>query len=349
MTQLRQSEPTTVDCLVIGLADGDPHAVARTITLIESQDTVGGALSARLARRTHLSHVVGITGPPGVGKSTTVTAIASAARARGVTVGVLAIDPSSPLTKGAILGDRLRMQEHSADAGVFIRSLASRGQLGGLSAAVPQAVRVLEAAGYQLILVETVGVGQSEVGVLSTADTTMVILAPGAGDEVQAIKAGVLEVADIFVINKADCDGVKQLSRHLRRISGSGSTTNTYWHRPIVTTTATTGEGIELLVDRIESHRQWLTESGTLESHQVSCVADEITSIALSVFSAQLEAIRDDGTLESLSRDVCNGVSDPHSAARLVASRILAKSEGVVEKLESAVDIAPNLRGVRDA
>jgi len=336
MTQLQQSEPAAVDSLVAGLADGDPHAVARAISLIESQGTVGGLLAARLARRTHLSHVVGVTGPPGVGKSTTVAAIASAARARGVTVGVLAIDPSSPLTKGAILGDRLRMQEHSADAGVFIRSLASRGQLGGLSAAVPQAVRVLEAAGYRLILVETVGVGQSEVGVLTTADTTVVILAPGAGDEVQAIKAGVLEVADIFVINKSDRDGVKQLSRHLRRISGAGSTTDTHWHRPIVTTTATTGEGIELLVGRIDGHRQWLTDSGTLQSHEVSRVADEITSIALSIFSAELEALRDDGAVEALSRDVCNGVSDPNSAARLLASRILVKPKGAAKTIESA-------------
>ena len=222
--------------------DGDPRAVARLVSLVEDGDPALPRIAAALAPHTGQAQVIGLTGSPGVGKSTTTNELVRALRAAGKRVGVLAVDPSSPFTGGAILGDRVRMQDHATDPGVYIRSMSSRGHLGGLSAATPQAVRVLEGAGCDVVLVETVGVGQAEVEVASLADTTLVLLAPGMGDAVQAVKAGILEIADVFVVNKADFAGEAKLVRELLDIASG---------RKIYETIATQGQGVVELLDAL--------------------------------------------------------------------------------------------------
>src|SRR5690348_7507807 len=217
---------------------------------------------AALAPHTGNAQVIGITGAPGVGKSTSTSALVSQLRATGKRVGVLAVDPSSPFTGGALLGDRVRMQTHATDPDVFIRSMASRGHLGGLAAATPQAIRVLEASGFDAVLVETVGVGQAEVDIAATADTTVVLLAPGMGDGVQAAKAGVLEIADVLVVNKADRDGADDTVRELRRMISTVAHEAGAWRPPVVKTVATSEGGIAELVEAIDKHKAWLSASG---------------------------------------------------------------------------------------
>jgi len=217
------AEASPVADLVARAREGQPRAVARLISYVEDGAPVMREVTAALAPYAGRAHVVGLTGSPGVGKSTTTSALVAEYRARGLRVGVLAVDPSSPFSGGALLGDRVRMQEHATDPGVFIRSMASRGHLGGLAWATPQAVRVLDAAGFDVVIVETVGVGQSEVEVAGAADTTLVLLAPGMGDGVQAAKAGILEIGDIFVVNKADRDGAEATLRELRHMITLGA------------------------------------------------------------------------------------------------------------------------------
>ncbi len=234
-------------------------------------------------------------------------------------VGVLAVDPSSPFSGGALLGDRVRMQEHATDDGVFIRSMASRGHLGGLSWATPQALRVLSAAGCDVVLIETVGVGQAEVEVASLADTTLVLLAPGMGDGIQAAKAGILEVADVFVVNKADRDGADTVVRDLRSMLSLGDRrSDDGWRVPIVKTVASRGEGIDEVVDEIERHGTWLASSGRLEQRRAKRAADEVEAIALTALRVDL---RGGTTLSDLAARVVAGELDPYSAAdQLVAS-----------------------------
>jgi LAO/AO transport system kinase len=222
---------------------GDHRAIARAISLVENGAPELRAIMAGLAPHTGRARVVGLTGPPGVGKSTTTAALVAELRARGAGTAVLAVDPSSPFTGGALLGDRVRMQRHAADSGVFIRSMASRGHLGGLSWATPHALRVLDAAGFAVVLVETVGVGQAEVDIARHADTTVVLCAPGMGDGVQAAKAGVLEIADVFAVNKADRDGAHATVRELRQMVGQADRAEGEWRPPIVSTVAADGTG----------------------------------------------------------------------------------------------------------
>jgi LAO/AO transport system ATPase len=226
---------------------GDIRAVARLITLVENDSPVLREVAAALSPHSGRAQVIGLTGAPGVGKSTATSALVTTLRAAGSRVGVLAVDPSSPFSGGALLGDRVRMQDHATDDGVFIRSMASRGQLGGLSAAVPQALRVLDAAGYDIVLVETVGVGQVEVEIASLADTTLLVVAPGFGDGIQAAKAGIIEIADVFVVNKADRDGADQVARDLRFMQSLGGPHSSAgaWRPPIVKTIAARNEGID--------------------------------------------------------------------------------------------------------
>jgi LAO/AO transport system kinase len=273
---------------------------------------------ALLAPRAGHARVVGLTGSPGVGKSTSTSALVAAYRRRGMRVGVLAVDPSSPFSGGALLGDRVRMQEHATDDGVFIRSMASRGHLGGLSWATPQALRVLSAAGCDIVLVETVGVGQAEVEIASLADTTLVLLAPGMGDGIQAAKAGILEVADVFVVNKADREGADTVVRDLRYMLSLGDRrTDDGWRVPIVKTTASRGEGADEVVDEIEKHGAWLAESGRLEQRRVRRAADEVEAIALTALRVDLR----NGALDGLAARVVAGELDPYAAAdELVAS-----------------------------
>jgi LAO/AO transport system kinase len=268
---------------------------------------------ALLAPRAGHARVVGLTGSPGVGKSTSTSALVSAYRRRGMRVGVLAVDPSSPFSGGALLGDRVRMQEHATDDGVFIRSMASRGHLGGLSWATPQALRVLSAAGCDVVLIETVGVGQAEVEIASLADTTLVLLAPGMGDGIQAAKAGILEVADVFVVNKADRDGADTVVRDLRYMLSLGDRrADQGWQVPILKTIAAKGEGADDVVDAIEAHGAWLASTGRLVQRRVRRAADEVEGIALTSLRVDL---RTSGELDRLAALVAAGQLDPYTAA----------------------------------
>jgi LAO/AO transport system kinase len=289
---------------------GDIRALARLLTLVESGSPELRDVSADLVAHTGHAHIVGITGAPGVGKSTTTSALIDALRAQGRTVAVLAVDPSSPFSGGALLGDRVRMQDHACDPGVFIRSMASRGHLGGLSAATPQALRVLDACGFDVILVETVGVGQSEIEVMGQADTILVLLAPGAGDAVQVAKAGILEIADIFVVNKADRDGVRNTTRELRSMISLGDRGPDGWVPEIVTTVATRAEGIESLVSAVERHRAWAAQSGDLRSRRLERVRREIEALALDRLRDEFAGSR------ALAQRVLDGELDPYTAAQ---------------------------------
>src|SRR5215211_4883476 len=260
---------------------GDSRAVARLISLVEDESPLLREVMAALSPYAGHAHIVGITGSPGVGKSTSTSAFVTAYRKTGKRVGVLAVDPSSPFTGGAILGDRVRMQDHATDTGVYIRSMSSRGHLGGLAAATPQAVRVLEGAGCDVVLVETVGVSQAEVEVASLADTTLVLLAPGMGDAIQAVKAGILEIADVFVVNKADRDGADATYRDIQGMIGLGERAPGQWRPQVVRAVAVRGEGIDDVVAAIAKHRTWLDESGELRRRREQRAAVEIEAIAL--------------------------------------------------------------------
>jgi LAO/AO transport system kinase len=269
-----------------------------------------------------------LTGPPGVGKSTTTSALVTALRARGDKVGVLAVDPSSPFSGGALLGDRVRMAEHTEDPGVFIRSMATRGQLGGLAGATPQALRVLDAAGCDVVLIETVGVGQSEVDVVALADTTVVLLAPGMGDGVQAAKAGVLEVADVFVVNKADRDGAAQAVRELRHMIGLGE--RGAWRVPVLRTVASRGEGVDELVTALDAHRRWSDGSGERDRRRVARAEAEIEAVAVARLRARIRADHGGAGLSDLAKRVAAGELDPYAAAdELVPDGTGLSGEGV--------------------
>jgi LAO/AO transport system kinase len=304
--------------LVSRARDGDPRAVARLISLVEDESPLLREVMAGLAPYTGNAQVVGVTGPPGVGKSTSTNALVTAMRAEGRRVGVLAVDPSSPFSGGALLGDRVRMQDHALDAGVYIRSMASRGHLGGLSWTTPQALRVLDAAGCDVVVVETVGVGQSEVEVAGLADTTLVLLAPGMGDGIQAAKAGILEVGDVYVVNKADRDGAEQVRRELRNMLALATRTAADWRPPIVLTVAQTGQGVDEVVAQVETHRDWLTSSGELARRRVRRARDEIEAIALTALRRGWGAPGGDTggqRLDDLAEQVAAGRSDPYTAA----------------------------------
>ncbi|WP_301548450.1 methylmalonyl Co-A mutase-associated GTPase MeaB [Micromonospora sp. C95] len=309
--------------MLVGRArDGDPRAVARLITLVESGDETVPAIAAALAPYAGRAQVVGLTGSPGVGKSTTTNELVRALRAHGHRVGVLAIDPSSPFTGGAILGDRVRMQDHATDPGVYIRSMSSRGHLGGLSAATPQAVRVLEGAGCDVVLVETVGVGQAEVEVASLADTTLVLLAPGMGDAIQAVKAGILEIADVFVVNKADRDGADATVRDIQGMIALGERGPGQWRPQVVRTIAARAEGIDDVVAAIDKHRAWLVEHDELRRRREARAAAEVEAIALGVLRARIGSLRDGTQLPALAAEVAAGATDPYAAAEALLAQL---------------------------
>ncbi len=292
------------------------RAVARLISLVEDASPALREVMALLAPRAGHARVVGLTGSPGVGKSTSTSALVSAYRRRGMKVGVLAVDPSSPFSGGALLGDRIRMQDHATDDGVFIRSMASRGHLGGLSWATPQALRVLSAAGCDVVLVETVGVGQAEVEVASLADTTLVLLAPGMGDGIQAAKAGILEVADLFVVNKADRDGADTVVRDLRYMLSLGDRrTDGGWRVPILKTVASRGEGADEVVEEIERHGAWLEQTGRLAERRRRRAADEVEAIALTALRERIGDLHGTESLGLLAARVVAGELDPYAAA----------------------------------
>ena len=296
---------------------GEPRAVARLISLVESDPARRREIARALVAGPRHAQVVGLTGSPGVGKSTTTAALIAALRKDDLRVGVLAVDPSSPFSGGALLGDRVRMQDHANDPGVFIRSMATRGHLGGLSAAVPQALRVLDRAGCDVVLVETVGVGQAEVEVASLADTTAVLLAPGMGDGIQAAKAGILEVADVLVVNKADRDGAEQVARDLRAMQALGGRHSEPggWRAPIVMSVASRGEGIDDIWAAVTKHRDWLVRTGEMQGRRDARAAAEVEALALASTRAQFAALHGSAALPSLARRVVAGELDPFEAA----------------------------------
>ncbi len=291
---------------------GDTRAIARLLSLVESGSPQLREVSADLMQHVGHAHIVGITGSPGVGKSTTTSALIDVLRETDKRVAVLAVDPSSPFSGGALLGDRVRMQTHATDPHVFIRSMASRGHLGGLSAAAPQALRVLDACGFDVVLVETVGVGQSEIEVVGQTDTVLVLLAPGMGDGVQVAKAGILEIADVFVVNKADRDGASVTTRELRSMIALGARQEGDWIPPIVSTVATRPEGIHDLVAALERHRLWAAESGDLRQRRLRRVQLEIESLALDEVRDRL------GHASDLAERVLAGELDPYMASQLL-------------------------------
>jgi LAO/AO transport system ATPase len=315
--------------LVAAARDGDARAVARLISEVEDAGPRLRAVTVALMAEAGRARVLGLTGAPGVGKSTSTAALVAALRARGHRVGVLAVDPSSPFTGGALLGDRVRMQDHALDSGVFIRSMASRGHLGGLSRATPQAVRVLAGVGFDTVVVETVGVGQAEVDIAGLADTTVVLVAPGMGDGIQAAKAGILEVADVLVVNKADRDGATQTARELRQMLRLGSPSPGDWRVPVVATVASRGEGIDELLAELDRHGDWLAASGQGEVRRAARARREVEALALARLRERMRDIHGESLLDTLAADVAAGSRDPFSAAdELVAAVGQPPTEG---------------------
>jgi LAO/AO transport system kinase len=311
-----------VPTLVARAREGDPRSVARLISLVENDAPELPEVASALAPFAGKAQILGLTGSPGVGKSTTTNELVRALRKAGHRVGVLAVDPSSPFTGGAILGDRVRMQEHTTDPGVYIRSMSSRGHLGGLAAATPQAVRVLEGAGCDVILVETVGVGQAEVEIASLADTTLVLLAPGMGDAIQAVKAGILEIADVFVVNKADRPGADATYRDIQGMLGLGDRAPGQWRPQVLRVTAVRGEGIEDVVSAIEKHRAWLEKTGELRRRRQARAAAEVEAIALGTLRARMGDLREGTALDELASRVADGALDPYAAAHTLLAAL---------------------------
>ncbi|HEX8865834.1 MAG TPA: methylmalonyl Co-A mutase-associated GTPase MeaB [Lentzea sp.] len=302
--------------LVDRARDGEPRAVARLISLVEQGSAQLPEVAAALAPHTGHARIVGITGAPGVGKSTSTNALVRAFREQGKRVAVIAVDPSSPFSGGALLGDRVRMGDHATDPGVFIRSMATRGHLGGLSWATPQALRVLDAAGFDVVLVETVGVGQSEVEIVALADTTLVLLAPGMGDGIQAAKAGILEIADVFVVNKADRDGADQTARDLKYMISLGrrDREGPLWRPPVVKTVAARMEGLDRVVEAIAEHQEWMASHGELEERRLRRAGAEIEAIAVERVRTRF------GPVDQLAKRVVSGELDPFAAAEQLIS-----------------------------
>jgi len=300
---------------------GDARAVACAISWVEDGAGALPALSAALYPETGRAYTIGLTGAPGVGKSSLTARVIETARGRDITVAVLAIDPTSPFTGGALLGDRLRMQTHATDPGVFIRSMATRGHLGGLALATPEAIRILDASGRDLIVVETVGVGQVEVEVAKATDTTLVVVNPGWGDSVQAAKAGILEVADVFVVNKADREGADAAVRDLEVMLGMGPKRG--WTPPVVPTSALEGNGIEELWAAAESHREYLSASGDLERRRSARLLAEVEEMASQRLKRSAADVARE--LHGLAEDLAARRVDPYEAAALLEARLTGR------------------------
>ena len=302
------------------LLDGDRRALARAITLVENDDPAGWELVSEVYPHTGRAAVVGFTGPPGVGKSTLLGALITLERERERTIAVLSIDPSSPFTKGALLGDRIRLTEHFLDPGVFIRSMANRGALGGLSEAALQAALLMDASGRDLVLLETVGVGQAEVDIIDHADTVVLVLMPGSGDSIQALKAGVMEIPDVIVVNKADHPLTDTMIREIKGVLALGPRAD--WPVPIIRTEAVRGEGVAELIEKLGEHRAYIEARGTLTERRRRNLLNEVLAIASFRLRRDLEeAIRGDDEVRKLLDRVVARELDPASAATSILER----------------------------
>jgi GTPase len=311
----------TRETLAAGIRDGDPRALARAITLVENGDPLAYAVVADVYPQTGRAHAVGVTGPPGVGKSSLVSALVRLARQRDDGVGVISVDPSSPFTQGALLGDRIRLSDHFTDPEVFIRSMGTRGHLGGLAETTLQAMLILDAAGKDVVFLETVGTGQSEVGVLSIADTVVLALMPGSGDSIQALKAGIMEIPDVIAINKMDHPMAKTMLNEVRQVLALGPSDG--WRPPIVLTEAVRGEGLEQLWEKIAEHRAWLEADGELERRRRANLAQEVFQVASTRARRHLEStVRDDPELRRLLDDVQSRRLDPLTAVREILEQV---------------------------
>jgi len=316
----------TRETLAAAVRDGDRRALARAITLVENGDPLAYGVVADLYPATGKAYAVGITGPPGVGKSSLISALVREIREAGTEVGVVSVDPSSPFSHGALLGDRIRLSDHFLDPGVFIRSMGTRGHLGGLAEATLQALLVLDAAGKDVVFLETVGAGQSEVEVIGIADTVVLVLMPGSGDSVQALKAGIMEIPDVIAINKMDHPAAKTMLNEVRSILGLShglKEQDGEWRPPIVLTEATRGEGVPELWEKIEAHRAYLVESGRLDERRRRNLAGEVFAVASSRAKRHLEhAVADDKELRRVLDAVQRRELDPLSAVREILEKV---------------------------
>ena len=311
----------TRESLAAGVRAGDKRAVARAITLVENGAPMAYELVEDIYPDTGHAYSIGITGPPGVGKSSLISQLVRHVRAREQTVGVVSVDPSSPFTQGALLGDRIRLSDHFLDPGVFIRSMGTRGHLGGLAEATLQALLVLDAAGKDLLFLETVGAGQSEVEVIGIADTVLLVLMPGSGDSVQALKAGIMEIPDVIAINKMDHPAAKTMLNEVRSILSLDK--DAEWKPPIVLTEATRGENIDVLWEKLEAHRAFLEDGGKLEERRRSNLAGEVYAVASSRAKAHLQrAVSGDPELLRLLDEVQRRELDPLSAVREIMEKV---------------------------
>jgi LAO/AO transport system kinase len=318
----------TVERLVEGVRSGDRRALARAITLIESSDERAYELIKQLYPETGRAYAVGVTGPPGVGKSSLISALVRHVRAQDRSVGVISVDPSSPFTRGALLGDRIRLADHFLDPEVFIRSMGTRGHLGGLAEATLQAALLLDAAGKDLLFLETVGAGQSEVEIITIADTVLLVLMPGSGDSIQALKAGIMEIPDVIAVNKCDHPAAKTMVNEVRSILSLD--TDEGWRAPIVLTEALQGEGIEELWEEIEQHHRYLEENQLLAERRAQHLAGEVFAVASARAKSHLErAVTDNPELQRLLGEVQRRELDPLTAVREILEKVFKiKSDG---------------------
>ena len=311
----------TLEQLVEGVRSGDRRALARAITLVENSDALAYDLIRELYPETGRSYTIGVTGPPGVGKSSLISALVRHVRARDASVGVISVDPSSPFTRGALLGDRIRLADHFLDPDVFIRSMGTRGHLGGLAEATLQAALILDAAGKELVFLETVGAGQSEVEIISIADTVLLVLMPGSGDSIQALKAGIMEIPDVIAVNKRDHPAAKTMVNEVRSILALDAESD--WQPPIVLTEALQGEGVEELWDQVEAHRRHLEEKGLLAERRARNLAAEVFAVASARAKSHLEqAVTDDPELRRLLDEVQRRELDPLTAVREILEKV---------------------------
>jgi LAO/AO transport system kinase len=311
----------TRERLVDALRAGDRRALARTITLVENGDPLAYQVVSDVYPSTGETHAVGLTGPPGVGKSTLVSALVRRVRADGREVGVVSVDPSSPFTHGALLGDRIRLTDHFLDPGVFIRSMGTRGHLGGLAETTLQTLLVLDAAGKDVVFLETVGAGQGEVGIISIADTVVLVLMPGSGDSIQALKAGIMEIPDVIAINKMDHPMAKAMLNEVRQVLSLGPSDG--WRPPIVLTEAIRGEGVDTLWEKVEEHRAWLEAEGELDARRRRNLATEVFQVASARARRHLEEeVQEDAELRRLLEDVQARRLDPLTAVREILDKV---------------------------